>query len=118
MKSDFHVELLVHPTKRKFAVRSASKQNRNAVIWAKMKNGCKESRPIACAAYCDTIYSLFGWKRENKYKMYSTLISNGDEEVFIFSADEATAYIHSEKFPNQDESEAVVEPVTRTPGQL
>ena len=118
MKADLHVELLVHPTKRKFAVRSASKQNRNAVIWAKMKNGRKESRSIASAAYCDTIYALFGWNREYKYKMYSTLISNGDEEVYIFNADEATAYIQSEKYPHQDEEETTVEPVTRTPSHV
>ena len=62
MKAEFHVELLIHPTKRKFAVRAADKQNKNAVIWAKMRDGRKESRSIACAAYADTIYSLFGWK--------------------------------------------------------
>lgn len=83
-----------------------------------MKNGRKESRSIASAAYCDTIYALFGWNREYKYKMYSTLISNGDEEVYIFNADEATAYIQSEKYPHQDEEETTVEPVTRTPSHV
>ena len=114
MKAEFHVELLIHPTKRKFAVRASDKQNKNTVVWAKMKDGRKDPRPIACAAYSDTIYSLFGWKREHKYRMYSTLISNGDEEVFIFSADEAAAYIQSEKIPNQDSAEAFVEPVTKS----
>ena len=114
MKAEFHVELLIHPTKRKFAVRAADKQNRNAVVWAKMRDGRKESRSIACAAYADTIYSLFGWKREHKYRMFSTLLSNGEEEVFIFSADEAAAYIQSEKIPNHDASEAFIEPVTKS----
>lgn len=118
MKSEFHVELLIHPTQRKFAVRAANKQNKNAVIWAKMKNGRKEVRPIACAAYFETIYSLFGWNREHKYRMYSTLISNGDEEVFIFSADEAAAYIQTEKLPEQDTAEAFIEPVTKTPAHV
>ena len=81
MDTEFHVELLVHPTQRKFAVRAADKQNKNAVVWAKMKDGRKRPRPIACAAYSDTIYSLFGWKREHKYRMYSTLISNGDAHL-------------------------------------
>ena len=114
MNSEFHVELLIHPTQRKLAVRAANKQNRNAVIWAKMANGRKTVRPIACAAYFKTIYSLFGWNPEHKYRMYSTLISNGDEEVFIFNADEAAAYIQTDKFPAQDAAEAFVEPVTKT----
>lgn len=114
MKSDFHVELLIHPVQRKFAVRASNKQNRNAVIWAKTRNGRKETRPIACAAYFDTIYSIFGWNREHRYRMYSTLISNGDEEVFIFNADEAAAYIHAENLADRDASETIVEPVNRT----
>ena len=114
MKSEFHVELLIHPTQRKLAVRAADKQNRNAVIWAKMLNGHKAVRSIACAAYFNTIYSLFGWKREYKYRMYSTLISNGTEEVFIFNADEATAYIQTDKFPASDAAGASVEPVIKT----
>lgn len=114
MKSDFYVELLIHPVQRKFAVRAANKQNKNSVIWAKTKNGRTEARPIACSAFVDTIYSLFGWNRDHKYRMYSTLISNGDEEVFIFNADEAAAYIQTEKLPGADGSEAFIEPVTKT----
>ena len=118
MKSEFHVELLIHPTQRKLAVRAADKQNRNAVIWAKMLNGHKAVRSIACAAYFNTIYALFGWKREYKYRMYSTLISNGTEEVFIFNADEATAYIQTDKFPVSDGSGAFVEPVIKTASHI
>ena len=114
MKSDFYVELLIHPAQHKFAVRAANKQNKNAVIWAKTRNGRTEARPIACSAFVDTIYSLFGWNRDHKYKMYSTLISNGDEEVFIFNADEAAAYIQTEKIPGTDGSEAFIEPVAKT----
>lgn len=114
MKSDFYVELLIHPVQRKFAVRTANKQNKNSVIWAKTKNGRTEARPIACSAFVDTIYSLFGWNRDHKYRMYSTLISNGDEEVFIFNADEAAAYIQTKKIPGADGSEAFIEPVTKT----
>lgn len=114
MKSEFWVELLIHPTQRKFAVRTADKTNKNAVIWAKMKEGRKTVRPIACAAYFNTLYSLFGWNREYKYRMYSTLTTNGDEEAFIFSADEAAAYIQSESMPEQDADEAFIVPVRKS----
>ena len=118
MKSDFYVELLIHPTQRRFAVRASNKQNRNAVIWAKTKDGRTEARAIACTAFGDTIYSLFGWNRNHKYRMYSTLISNGDEEVFIFNADEAAAYIQTERIPERDGSQAFVEPVAKTPAHV
>lgn len=50
--------------------------------------------------------------------MYSTLISNGDEEVFIFNADEAAAYIQTERIPERDGSQAFVEPVAKTPAHV
>ena len=34
--------------------------------------------------------------------------------MFIFSADEAAAFIQSERIPNQDSAEAFVEPVTKS----
>lgn len=114
MKSDFYVELLIHPAQHRFAVRASNKQNRNAVLWAKTKDGRTEARSIACTAFVDTIYALFGWNRDHKYRMYSTLISNGDEEVFIFNADEAAAYIQAERIPEQDGSQAFIEPVAKT----
>ena len=50
--------------------------------------------------------------------MYSTLISNGDEEVFIFNADEAAAYIQTERIHERDGSQAFVEPVAKTPAHV
>ena len=94
LKSEGLVELLVHPTERKFAVRRTVKGNRNAVKWCQPYDG-KRSRPkpIACAAYFETLYALFGWNPQHKYKVYGSLVKNGDEEVYIFSAADACMYI-------------------------
>jgi len=96
LKSEGRVELLVHPTERRFAVRSAAKGNRNAVVWCQPYDG-KRSRPkpIACSAYFDTLYSLFGWNPQHKYKVYGRLVKNGEEEVYIFNAVDACMYIKS-----------------------
>ena len=94
LQSDGRVELLVHPTERKFAVRRAAKGNRNAVVWCAPYDG-KRNRPrnISCAAYFDTLCSLFGWDPQHKYKVYGSLVKNGDEEVYIFNAADACMYI-------------------------
>lgn len=96
LKSEGRVELLVHPTERRFAVRCAAKGNRNAVVWCQPYDG-KRSRPkpIACSAYFDTLYSLFGWNLQHKYKVYGRLVKNGEEEVYIFNAVDACMYIKS-----------------------
>lgn len=97
LKSEGKVELLVHPYERKLAVRSAAKGNRNAVVWCQSYDG-KRSRPktISCSAYFDTLYSLFGWNPQHKYKVYGRLVKNEDEEVYIFNAVDACMYIKSD----------------------
>ena len=94
LKSDGLVELLVHPTERKFAVRRAAKGNRNAVKWCQPYDG-KRSRPkhIACSAYFETLCALFNWNPQHKYRIYGRLVKNGDEEVYIFNAADACMYI-------------------------
>lgn len=94
LQSEGRVELLVHPNERKFAVRRASKGNRNAVVWCQPYDG-KRNRPknIACAAYYDTLCSLFGWNPQHKYKVHGSLVKNGDEEVYVFNAAEACMFI-------------------------
>lgn len=96
LQSDGRVELLVHPTERKFAVRRAAKGNRNAVVWCQPYDG-KRNRPknIACAAYFETLYSLFGWNPQHKYKVYGSLVKNGEEEVYIFNTADAYMFIKS-----------------------
>lgn len=116
MNADLHVELLIHPGKRKLAVRPAPKTNRHAVQWARLAGGQKYPRQIACAAFFDTVYSIFGWNPEHKYKMYSTLISNGTEEAYIFNADEAAAFIQSQSIPSKsDEHDAdTIQPINKS----
>ena len=54
-----YVELLVHPTDRKFAVRRTTKDNRNAVIWSSTTNRRNRARAISCSAFIETLYGLF-----------------------------------------------------------
>ena len=91
-----YVELLVHPIQHRIAVRQTVKENRNAVIWAKDEAGMKVPRGIACAAFIDTLFALFGWKKEYRYRMYGTLYRNGNENAFVFSARDAGVLIREQ----------------------
>lgn len=106
LQSDCRVELLVHPIERKLAVRRAEKNNRNAVIWCAPYDG-KRNRPknISCAAFFDTLYALFAWNTQHKYKMYGSLVKSGDEEVYIFNVVDAYPFIKSGLVPADADSE-------------
>ena len=76
-----YVELLVHPKERRIAVRQTVKENRNAVIWAKEEYGQRVPRGIACTAFIDTLFSMFGWNSEYRYRLFGALfIPMGNHE--------------------------------------
>lgn len=93
MNGGNYIELLIHPTERKIAVRQTVKENRNAVVWAKEEYGQRVPRGIACTAFIDTLFSLFDWKNEYRYRLYGSLFRNGNENAFIFTARDAGVFI-------------------------
>ena len=95
-EKDIYAELLVHPVKRQFAVRSTKSTNKNAVVWVRNYEKQKYSKDISAAAYFNTLFSLFGWKTDYKYRMIGSLYENGEERAYIFNADEADVFIDSE----------------------
>lgn len=93
---DIYAELLVHPVKRQFAVRSTTAGNKNAVVWVRRYESQKYAKDISAAAYFNTLFSLFGWKTDYKYRMTGRLYENGEERAYIFNANEADVFIDSE----------------------
>ena len=64
------IEMLVHPAEHLVAVRPASKDDRNAIRWGKTdEKGRCEPRIITGVAFLRTVYSLFGWEEEYRYRI-------------------------------------------------
>lgn len=95
-EKDIYAELLVHPVKRQFAVRSTKSTNKNAVVWVRNYEKQKYSKDVSAAAYFNTLFALFGWKTDYKYRMIGSLYENGEERAYIFNADDADVFIDSE----------------------
>ena len=99
-----YIELLVNPITRKFAIRPTDKSNRNAVIISKLENNKRVPKVIPCAAFFDTLYSIFGWNTEYKYRITGTLIEQGDEVAYLFDAESSEAFFKTFMIPMQDEN--------------
>ena len=88
-----YVEILVHPRERKFAVRPTTKDNRNAVIWSRKSKGMCVARDIASTAFTNTLYSIFEWKEDCKYRITGSLFQRKDEFAYIFDIKDSEAYL-------------------------
>lgn len=93
LDKSLYVEMLVNANKNLFAVRPCSNEVRNAVQWAKINNGLYYSRNIFCSAYIKTLYELFGWNMEYRYRVRGIRRQKNDEALMIFDMNETEIFI-------------------------
>lgn len=95
-----YVELLINPLKRKFAIRTTDRSNRNGVVISKKEKGMWVPREFAITAFGDTLFSLFDWKTDYRYRALGHSFENGDELVYIFDVADAEAFVRPYLIPN------------------
>lgn len=97
-----YVELLINPVEQKFAVRPTDSSNRNGVLISKNHGGKFKSIDISSTAFSNTVFSLFGWNTDCKYRMIGTLCEGEGELAFIFDVVDSEAYFKSYVLPNKE----------------
>ncbi len=102
MKNVYFVELLIHPREKKIAVRSSNGEKRNSVRWARAEGKKIIPRDIPCAAFSNTFFSLFGWNKNYRYRIYGTQFHDGSEDAFVFNAKDASAFIQDDNIDLPD----------------
>lgn len=90
------IEILLHPDHHLVAVRSAVKKNRNGVQWMIRKNGIHQPRVISGAAFLKTVYEIFGWRADCKYRVRGIRKQSGTESVYLFDMQETEVFIPSD----------------------
>jgi DNA invertase Pin-like site-specific DNA recombinase len=100
------VEFLVNPREMKFAVRTAAKDSRHAVACSRVSNGIYYPKTISCAAYMDTLYQIFGWNSDFKYRVTGTLFQKENEAVYLFNMNDAEVFIKPYLMAGAAESDA------------
>ena len=98
MKCEDKVELLVHPVKKQIAIRPADKDNRYAIQWSRGDKDNKTAKTVSCKAFIGTIFQIFGWKENRRYKLYGRIYRDGKNSAAIFSDLDASVFIRKEEY--------------------
>lgn len=88
-----YIEMLIHPNEHLLAVRPCTKETKNAIRWIKRKDLYLTPRPITCAAYIKTLYELFNWKLDYKYRVRGIHKQKDNDEVLVFDMRESEMFI-------------------------
>ena len=94
--------MLINPVERKFALRTTTTANRQSVCCSKPKAGIYQPRDIPAAAFFNTVYTIFGWNLDYKYKIKGDIFQDGKETVYIFDTEDAEIFFKSYMLPTQE----------------
>ena len=108
MPGIMQVEILIHPTMHKIAVRQALPDNRNAVVWTTKVDKRVKGRDIPCTAFYRTLFEIIGWDTAKRYKIYGTSVQDGAEAAMLFDANEPGVYVKASELKQEGHGEAVV----------
>lgn len=107
-----YIELLVNPKERKFAIRQTAKTNRQSVCCSKLSIGQYIPREIPAAAFFQTLYDIFGWNTDYKYRIIGSLLEKDNEIAYIFNVDNSEAFFKPYILPKENESDAKIQHLT------
>ena len=99
-----YAELLINPIERKLAIRPTDKSNRSSVIISKLSNKRYTPREVPAAAFYDTIFSIFEWNKDYKYRIIGSLYEKDGELAYIFDAADSEAFVQSFMLPAPEAS--------------
>ena len=99
-----YAELLINPITGKFAVRPTDKDNRNAVVISKPEAGKLLPKDIPASAFGKTVYSLFGWNPDCKYRITGSVCENEGGIVYIFDIEDCEVLFKSSRFNDNNDS--------------
>lgn len=100
------LEFLVNPIDLRFAIRNAGKDSRHAIICSSVSNGVYYPKEISGAAYLGTLFQLFRWNTDFKYRVTGSLYQKDSEAVYIFHMNDAEAFIKPHMFAGQGVTES------------
>lgn len=92
-----YVELLIHPRLYQLAVRPSKKEIRTSIKWATAANVKYHPKIITGAAFLPTLFELFGWNEEYRYRITGIRRQKDGETVLLFNLYETEVLIPAEK---------------------
>lgn len=89
-----YIEILVHPIKKLIVVRNSNKKVRNSMRWAKIDSlGNTVARKISGSAFMPTLYELFEWNIDFKYRIRGVKKQKDNTNLIIFDIKDATVFV-------------------------
>ena len=84
-----YVQLLLHPTERKIAVRPCSEYDTHSIKWRPDSEKPIYSKSLNCRHFGNALFSIMNWNPEYMYKIRGIWAKHGSEQIIVFNLENA-----------------------------
>jgi hypothetical protein len=111
-----YIELLVNPIEKLLVVHAVKKDEKHALKWAKDEHSGKAKKVIYGVSFLPTLFNIFGWNPDCKYRGTGTYVKKDDGAVLLFDMKETEMIIPkgvpiqvNDDIPNEAEEKDISE---------
>lgn len=111
-----YVQLLLHPTERKIAIRPCRQNDVHSIIWRNSYDKPLCGKSLSCQHFETALYEIMGWNPEYYYQIRGNWICKGINQIIVFNLEDAipVTYVLSK---NEDTDETVRQRVKMIPDE-
>lgn len=80
-----HIQLLLHPTQRKIAIRPCTYEYPYAISIQSRTGDTVSSKALSCASFIRILYCIMGWNPDYYQRIIGTLIEKGNDQIIVFN---------------------------------
>lgn len=79
-----HVQLLIHPSQRKLAIRPCGERDVNSIRWCVGAQRPIFSKTLRCQYFSAALFQIMDWNPEYQYRIRGTYAAGGQDRIIIF----------------------------------
>jgi len=80
-----YIQLLLHPTERRIAIRPCEKGDAHYIRWMSKPDKTVFMKAISCSHFGNALYSIMEWNPDFVYKIRGTWARRGVEQIIVFN---------------------------------
>lgn len=80
-----YIQLLLHPTERKMAIRPCKKSDAHSISWHPDATRMLQTKSISCPHFANALYQIMEWNPDFAYRIRGTWASRGIDQIIVFS---------------------------------
>jgi len=80
-----YIQLLLHPTERRIAIRPCKKSDPHSIRWRPEPEKTIYTKTLSCQHFGTALYNIMNWNPDYVYKIRGTWASRKNEQIIVFN---------------------------------